>query len=73
MFTGERQRLADAVKQHRINHTTVPDQPEGTLYCILHLRGVSTNDHLELLEAVRASLRSKVDALAEDNWMFEPE
>lgn len=27
--TGERQRLADAVKQHRINHTTVPDQPEG--------------------------------------------
>ncbi|KAJ6788699.1 hypothetical protein PWT90_02421 [Aphanocladium album] len=51
----ERQRLAEAVKQHRINHTTVPDQPE------------------ELLEAVRASLRAKVDALAEDNWMFEPE
>ncbi|KAJ4148285.1 hypothetical protein LMH87_002764 [Akanthomyces muscarius] len=50
----ERQRLAEAVKQHRINHTTVPDQPE------------------ELLEAVRASLRAKVDALAEDDWMFEP-
>ncbi|KPM41585.1 hypothetical protein AK830_g4953 [Neonectria ditissima] len=27
----------------------------------------------ELLEAVRASLRAKVAALAEDNWMFEPE
>ncbi|KAG6023467.1 hypothetical protein E4U19_001366 [Claviceps sp. Clav32 group G5] len=27
----------------------------------------------ELLEAVRASLRDKVTALADDNWMFEPE
>ncbi|PFH56487.1 hypothetical protein XA68_16428 [Ophiocordyceps unilateralis] len=27
----------------------------------------------ELLEAVRADLRAKVSALAEDNWMFEPE
>ncbi|KAK4453272.1 hypothetical protein QBC34DRAFT_220693 [Podospora aff. communis PSN243] len=27
----------------------------------------------ELLEAVRASLRAKVAALAEDNWMFERE
>ncbi|PNY28397.1 Uncharacterized protein TCAP_01685 [Tolypocladium capitatum] len=27
----------------------------------------------ELLEAVRAGLRAKVIALAEDNWMFEPE
>ncbi|KAH8710541.1 hypothetical protein HC256_007380 [Beauveria bassiana] len=51
----ERQRLAEAVKQHRINHTTVPDQPE------------------ELLEAVRASLRAKVNALADDHWMFDPE
>ncbi|KAM3546725.1 hypothetical protein ARSEF1564_000301 [Beauveria bassiana] len=48
----ERQRLAEAVKQHRINHTTVPDQPE---------------------EAVRASLRAKVNALADDHWMFDPE
>ncbi|KAM5342537.1 hypothetical protein ACJ41O_013503 [Fusarium nematophilum] len=51
----ERQRLAEAVKHHQINRSTVPDQPE------------------ELLEAVRASLRAKVAALAEDNWMFEPE
>lgn len=27
----------------------------------------------ELLEAVKTSLRAKVAALAEDNWMFEPE
>jgi hypothetical protein len=27
----------------------------------------------ELLEAVRASLRAKVAALAEDNWMYERE
>ncbi|KAF4469726.1 UPF0220 domain [Fusarium albosuccineum] len=51
----ERQRLAEAVKHHQINRSTVPEQPE------------------ELLEAVRASLRAKVAALAEDNWMFEPE
>ncbi|TQV91034.1 hypothetical protein IF1G_10269 [Cordyceps javanica] len=51
----ERQRLAEDVKQHRINHTAGPDQPE------------------ELLERVRLNLRAKVDALAEDNWMFEPE
>ncbi|KAK7735613.1 hypothetical protein SLS53_007353 [Cytospora paraplurivora] len=51
----ERQRLADAVKHHQINHNSVPAQPE------------------ELLEAVRASLRAKVAALAEDNWMYEKE
>lgn len=27
----------------------------------------------EILEAVRASLRAKVAALSEDNWMFEKE
>ncbi|UNI18944.1 hypothetical protein JDV02_005172 [Purpureocillium takamizusanense] len=51
----ERQRLADAVRHHSVNHSSVPDQRE------------------ELLEAVRADLRAKVSALAEDNWMFEPE
>lgn len=51
----ERQRLAEAVKHHSVNHSSVPDQPE------------------ELLEVVRASLRAKVAALAEDNWMFEAE
>ena len=28
---------------------------------------------IELLELVRASLRSKTAALAEDNWMYEAE
>jgi len=28
---------------------------------------------VELLETVRASLRAKVAALSEDNWMYEPE
>lgn len=27
----------------------------------------------ELLDAVRASLRAKVTALADDNWMYEAE
>lgn len=31
------------------------------------------NVHLELLEALRASLRAKSAALAEDNWMYEKE
>ncbi|KAK2060877.1 hypothetical protein LY76DRAFT_568109 [Colletotrichum caudatum] len=51
----ERQRLAEAVKQHQVNRTAIREQPE------------------ELLEAVRASLRAKVAALAEDNWMYEAE
>ncbi|EEY14044.1 predicted protein [Verticillium alfalfae VaMs.102] len=49
----ERQRLAEAVKQHQVNHSTIPEQPE------------------ELLEAVRKSLRAKVAALDEDQWMYE--
>ncbi|KAH6686290.1 hypothetical protein F5X68DRAFT_276342 [Plectosphaerella plurivora] len=49
----ERQRLADAVKQHRVNHAAVPDQPE------------------EVLDALRKSLRAKVVALEEDQWMYE--
>ncbi|KAK4464803.1 hypothetical protein QBC42DRAFT_262858 [Cladorrhinum samala] len=51
----ERQRLADAVKQHQIDQNSIPMHRE------------------ELLEAVRASLKSKVAALAEDNWMYERE
>lgn len=32
-----------------------------------------TRDRQELFEAVRASLRAKVAALSEDNWMYEKE
>ncbi|KAM0324067.1 hypothetical protein ACHAQA_008256 [Verticillium albo-atrum] len=49
----ERQRLAEAVKQHQVNHSSMPEQPE------------------ELLEAVRKSLKAKVAALDEDQWMYE--
>ncbi|KAK0751982.1 hypothetical protein B0T18DRAFT_426537 [Schizothecium vesticola] len=51
----ERQRLAEAVRQHQVDQNSVPVQPE------------------ELLEAVRASLKAKVAALADDNWMYERE
>jgi len=51
----ERQRLADAVKNHQRDRNRAPSEPA------------------ELLEAVRASLRAKTAALAEDNWMYEAE
>ncbi|KAI3325004.1 hypothetical protein HD806DRAFT_463147 [Xylariaceae sp. AK1471] len=51
----ERQKLAEAVRHHQINHTRMPAQPE------------------EVLEALKASMRAKVAALAEDNWMYEAE
>ncbi|PSS02381.1 hypothetical protein BD289DRAFT_478768 [Coniella lustricola] len=51
----ERQKLAEAVKQHQSHHKTVPAQPE------------------EFLEVLKASLRAKVAALTEDNWMYEKE
>lgn len=82
----ERQRLAEAVRQHQIGHNSVPAHPEGELLpsfrqlrCCYTRRcsRLTTNDFVlqitELLEAVRASLRAKVAALVEDNWMFEQE
>ncbi|KAI1754580.1 hypothetical protein F4782DRAFT_36529 [Xylaria castorea] len=49
----ERQKLAEAVRQHQM--TRLPVHPE------------------EVLEALKASMRAKVAALAEDNWMYEAE
>ncbi|KAI1170298.1 hypothetical protein F4777DRAFT_125143 [Nemania sp. FL0916] len=51
----ERQRLAEAVRHHQINHARMVSQPE------------------EVLEVLKASMRAKVAALAEDNWMYEAE
>ncbi|KAI0914013.1 hypothetical protein F4823DRAFT_433162 [Ustulina deusta] len=51
----ERQKLAEAVRHHQINHTRMPVQPE------------------EVLDVLKASMRAKVAALAEDNWMYEAE
>lgn len=61
------------MKHHSINHSAVPDQPEGMFYKASHFRHPANLEYVELLEAVRASLRAKVTALAEDNWMFEAE
>ncbi|KAL2068097.1 hypothetical protein VTL71DRAFT_16195 [Oculimacula yallundae] len=36
-------------------------------------RNRAPSEPAELLEAVRASLRAKINALAEDNWMYEAE
>lgn len=36
-------------------------------------RNRAPSEPAELLEAVRTSLRAKVAALAEDNWMYEAE
>ncbi|KAJ4140878.1 hypothetical protein NW768_000082 [Fusarium equiseti] len=40
---------------------------------VKHHQHAANEQPEELLEAVRASLRAKVAALSEDNWMFEPE
>ncbi|POS70769.1 hypothetical protein DHEL01_v210836 [Diaporthe helianthi] len=53
----ERQRLAEAVKHHQD---------------IVNQSSTSAQPE-ELFEAVRASLRAKVAALSEDNWMYEKE
>jgi hypothetical protein len=69
--TEERQRLADAVKHHQRDRIRAPSEPAGRLSI------VRSHSKLmiiaELLEAVRASLRAKVAALAEDNWVYERE
>lgn len=67
---GERQRLADTIKYHQ-QRSSMPGQPEG-----MHVVYTPFPSHLtrpELLEAIRASLRAKVSALADDNWMYEAE
>ena len=82
----ERQRLAEAVKQHQIDQHSVPAQPEGkdpfsftssgqcSVRRTVHL---TKTNHLaptaELLEAVKASLRAKVSALEDDRWLYEPQ
>ncbi|KAM7204137.1 hypothetical protein V8F33_001772 [Rhypophila sp. PSN 637] len=77
----ERKRLAEAVRQHQIDQNSIPVQPEGEFYQDEepgYLRRkkrhkIDPSIQTEILEAVRASLRAKVAALAEDNWMYERE
>lgn len=42
-------------------------------HVIAYLRWIRANMEIELLEAVKASLRAKMALLAEDNWMYEAE
>jgi hypothetical protein len=67
----ERQRLADAVKHHQRDRNRAPSEPAGKYYNLDNLQ--FTKELPELLEAVKASLRVKVAALADDNWMYEAE
>ncbi|KAK4142290.1 uncharacterized protein C8A04DRAFT_30084 [Dichotomopilus funicola] len=53
----ERQRLAEAVKQHQIG--------------MGQQHGLPVEHEAELVEAVKASLRAKVAELDEDNWLYE--
>ncbi len=72
-MSEERQRLADAVRHHQRDRNRAPSEPAGKRKSSA-IRTLNTDRRLaELLEAVRASLRAKVAALAEDNWMYEAE
>lgn len=68
------------MKQHQSRHNRVPAQPEGKQQeeCLVaqqrqSMGSIANAWYLELFEAVKASLRAKVAALAEDNWMYEKE
>ncbi|PQE18897.1 upf0220 domain protein [Rutstroemia sp. NJR-2017a BVV2] len=71
----ERQRLADAVKHHQRDRNRAPSEPADRLAVSrCSLCGGEKEMELRMIyEAVRASLRAKTAALAEDNWMFEAE
>lgn len=71
-FIEEQQRLVDAVKHHQRDRNRAPSEPAGR-YGNVTLYGIYAQKLPELLEAVRASLRAKVAALADDNWMYEAE
>ena len=80
MAVGDRQKLAEAEKALRMNQSVGPDQTECKPHPLPPRRGGLSarergTDHLliDILCAVRASLRARVSALAEDNWMFEAE
>lgn len=59
------------MKHHQRDRNRAPSEPAGmSIFCNFLDRLLYS---LELLEAVRASLRMKVMALAEDNWLYEAE
>lgn len=64
--------MAEVVRHHQLTRMSV--HPEGT---VDDEGGPSQVPRLttkvEALEALKASMRAKVAALAEDNWMYEAE
>ena len=59
------------MKHHQRDRNRAPSEPAGgTFHVYIYIRILIL---AELLEAVRASMRAKVAALAEDNWMYEAE
>ncbi len=59
------------MKHHQRDRNRAPSEPAGGKFHIYIDNSILIL--AELLEAVRASLRAKVAALAEDNWMYEAE
>lgn len=70
-FEEERQRLTDAVKNHQRDRNRAPSEPAGAFVAVPNSYALLIL--VELLEAVKASLRAKTAALAEDSWMYEAE
>ncbi|TQS38702.1 hypothetical protein Golomagni_00784 [Golovinomyces magnicellulatus] len=66
--------LTDAIKNHKRDRNRTLSDPAGifvslTAFFLL----VFTEKNTELLEAVKISLKAKVAALADDNWLYEAE
>jgi hypothetical protein len=63
------------VKHHQININRTPAQPEGKEEGLVNSDSSSglTAPAIEVLDALRASMKAQVAALSEDNWMYEPE
>lgn len=79
MISGDRKKLAEAVKHLRTNQDVGPEQVECTLPRHPFRDFSPAWEHManglsaDVLCAVKASLRARVAALAEDNWKFEAE
>ncbi|KAI0439213.1 hypothetical protein F4803DRAFT_554277 [Xylaria telfairii] len=67
----ERQKLAEVVRHHQMTRLSV--HPEGTVDEDGPCEVQRLTTKAEALEALKASMRAKVAALAEDNWMYEAE
>ncbi|RKF81039.1 putative upf0220 domain protein [Golovinomyces cichoracearum] len=66
--------LTDAIKNHKRDRNRTLSDPAGIFVSlIVYFLLVFTEKNTELLEAVKISLKAKVAALADDNWLYEAE